>query len=102
MSILNIRYYDQLAVAGTGRQMPLGRETPYTSGQDVDFTGSEQLSTVFPDNTQLVRLVATVDARVEFGDDPVVDDNASLLLPAGQVEYFGVMSGMKLAVKEAI
>ena len=102
MSILNIRYYEQLASAGTGRQLPVGRESVYTAGEDIDFTAGEALSAVNPDSVQMVRLVATTDARVEFGVDPEVDMNASLLLPAGQVEYFGIVRGTRLAVKEAL
>lgn len=54
-------------------------------------------SSAFGANTTIVRLRSTTDCFVEFGSNPTAT-SASMFLPSGVTEYFGVVGGSKLAV----
>jgi hypothetical protein len=51
-----------------------------------------------PNQTTHVRLVATTDCYVSFGDNPTAGVNTGFYLPALTPEYFWVVPGERLAV----
>lgn len=102
MSTLNIRYYDGLAAAPSGKGMPVGKEDDNTLGEDVAFSsGVPGESAAFPSRARLVRVIVDADAYLEFGAAPAVAAG-SLLLPAGSAEYFSVNPGDKVAVESVV
>jgi hypothetical protein len=64
--------------------------------QRVAVGGSSTQSAAFGDSTGMIRLAPTTDCYVAFGLNPTAT-NASLFLPAGSIEYFGVSPGEKIA-----
>lgn len=74
---------------------PLPAIFPGTS-QRLAVGGSSNQSAAFGETTGMIRLSPTTDCFVAFGANPTAT-NASLFLPAGSVEYFGVSPGEKIA-----
>lgn len=57
-------------------------------------------NTAQPNYVEVVRLCSTVDCWIAFGSAPVAvaaSGAASILLPAGVVEYFDIPAGQKVA-----
>lgn len=106
MSTLYIREYNELARDLPGAKMPVGKE-PALASQTVSFTTSSVQSTAFqsdgtvsaPGSTFLVRVISDADALLEFGANPTAVAT-SILVKAGVAEYFGVVPGHKVAVKQ--
>lgn len=69
------------------------------SSQVLSIDGTSVQSAAWQASTTLVRLFATQDVFVSFGDSPtaIANDAGSFLLPGGMVEYFAVKPGQKLA-----
>jgi len=57
--------------------------------QHVAYAGTSVQSSLFQDQTSIVRLYATSDCYVAFGENPTAS-TSSMFLPAGVIEYFGV------------
>lgn len=67
------------------------------SSQTVAIGATSVQSSSMGSTTGLIRLTASSDCYVAFGPNPTAT-NASLMLPAGMVEYFGINPGDKVAV----
>ncbi len=91
MSELNITEYGQLGRDASGYTVPVGEE-PALAVQNVSFTSSSIQSAAFQGKTRFVRVVADIDTRISFGENPTAAATTSTL-PAGAVEYFGVKQG---------
>lgn len=59
---------------------------------------SAQITNATASDTDVVRLVATVDCNVAIGSNPTASATTSAFLPAGVVEYVDIVSGYKVAV----
>lgn len=68
-----------------------------TDTQSITTTGASQASAAFSDVSIAIRIACTQATRVAFGTAPVATAS-SLLLTAGDVEYFVVRPGSKIAV----
>jgi hypothetical protein len=69
---------------------PVPALRPHASA-NLAFTGSSAQSSVL--NQPVVRLFATQDCRIAVGADPTAT-STSMYLPAGQIEYIAVRSGV--------
>ncbi len=90
MNELNITEYGTMTISGHGME-------PSILARTVEFDQSGSVSKSFSDRTMFVRLIATADCRVAFGQDPRAGSE-STILPSGQVQYFGVQKLHKLSV----
>lgn len=97
MSNLSVQEYESLGKDAYGDIMPAGKE-PGATTQNVSFTTTSVQSSAFGATTRLVRVVSDVDARILFGSSPTAIATSSVLISAGQPEYFGVDPGDKVAV----
>ena len=71
---------------------------PATS-QKRTFTAVSAQSTALDSWTNVVRVYATQDCYLAFGESPTaVATGTDVFLPAGQAEYFRVDGGCKIAV----
>lgn len=70
--------------------------TPYAGGTITLAVGAASAA-ASPGSGEVVRLLATVDCFVAFGDTPTADTTTSMLLPAGVPEYFFLPLGQKVA-----
>jgi len=102
MAVLSVTEYDGLALDNAMRDsgqglssMPAAQE-PAATRQTLTYTSATATS-VFSDETYLVRLAATSDLYYEIGTTPNTASAGSTLLPAGTVEYIGVTPGDKLS-----
>lgn len=68
--------------------------------QTVAYTGSSSQSTAFGAPTSLVRIFSTTDCFIAFGGSPTASA-ASIWVPGGIIQFFGVNHGEKLAVIES-
>lgn len=68
--------------------------------QVVSIGGSSVKSSAFQAQTTIVRLISTQDCWISTGVNPtaVAGDADSFFLPAGIVDFFGVVGGQQLAV----
>lgn len=64
--------------------------------QTISFTGTSGQSSAFQAGTTLIRVVSDVACFIAFGSNPTAS-SSTLFLPAGIVEYFGVLPGTKVA-----
>jgi hypothetical protein len=71
------------------------------AGQTVAVGAASAQSATFPDLTQAVRCVSTVDCWIEIGANPTAVATTSFYLPAGSVEYFSASYTDKIAVIQA-
>lgn len=85
--------------ANEGKSLNQIVRMPSTADQSITITGASAQSVAFNAATRVVRLVADQACRVTFAVSPVAVAT-SMLMPAGGVEYFGVVkgSGLKVAV----
>lgn len=61
--------------------------------QTISFSGTSAVnSTDFNSKTRVVRLHATEDCFVVFGDSTATATSSNMFLPADQTEYFGIQS----------
>lgn len=99
MSTLFIQEYEQIARNPGGLLVPVGLE-PAMASQTVamDAITSAQ-SAPFNSATNFVRVIASADCRLVFGDNPTAGAD-SMPLKADTAEYFGVRKGMRLAALE--
>jgi hypothetical protein len=70
------------------------------TSQNVTVSGASAQSAPFIQGARLVRLVSTTDCYVAFGTNPTAVAT-SVLLPAGQPEYFAVKPGWRVAAIQA-
>lgn len=69
------------------------------NGQNIAVGAASALSTLFANDTTIIRLVSNVGLHYAVGPAAtVVATAASAYLPAGVVEFIGVTKGMKVAV----
>lgn len=96
MATLFITEYLELPVDSAGRLIPIPQE-PALVDQTVSFTTATQCA-AFNSKTKFVRLYcADTDAYLKFGDNPTATASTAPV-PAGAVEWRGVMPGQKLSV----
>jgi hypothetical protein len=81
----------QHGTEGASHVYPVAR---ILSSQSVAIGASSVQSAAI--NARTVRLCSKVDVYIAFGDNPVAT-SASILLPAGAVEYFQIDKGSKIA-----
>lgn len=96
MPALDVTEYTDLATARNGAAVMAGSE-PSRVTQQVSVTGGSLASAAFSDATKFVRVHSDIACRIAFGQAPVAS-GASQRLAAGATEYFGVQSGIKIAV----
>ena len=103
MTALSITEFDEVGRHGLGGPTPTG-QVLNSVVQNITFTTTSTQSAAFAANTQLVRVVASTDVRILWGTNPTSVATTSMLLPAGDVEYFGVPKGQsfKVAAVDAI
>lgn len=101
MAVVYISEYSHVASVdsprgpnGIAAQAP---QEPALASQTVAITGSTTQSSAFNRDTTLLRVHADAVCSIEIGSNPTAT-TSSKRLAAGQTEYFGVKSGMKLAV----
>ena len=97
---LDITEYANLALDARGNVIPAGQE-PSTTNQQLAIGGTSTPSLDFGGTTRFVRLHTDAACRVEFAKNPGTNPTASaasMRLPAGATEFFGVMPGYRLAV----
>lgn len=96
MGTLNITEYERLHQDEAGNVMPVGRcDGSETHQTNVSFTTSAQ-SAAFGATSRYIRVVADIDAYLAWDSNPTATVN-STRVPAGTVEYFGVVPGQKVA-----
>lgn len=95
MAILNVTEYTSVAKDKFSNRIPVGQE-PANATQDVSVGAGSTQSNAFAATTRMVRVVADVDSRILFGSNPTAT-STSILVVAGQAEYFGVEPGTKVA-----
>ena len=95
MATLSIREYNRVAADGSGLTVQAGQE-PAINGQQVSFSASQQ-SAAFSDATRLVRVHSDNDCYLDFGPNPTAAAGGGCFLGSGQVEFFGVRPGDKVA-----
>ena len=98
MSIINVTEYKGLGRDYSSHILPAGEE-PSLNSENITIEVSSNVGSTFNGETRFIRVVAEIDCRIAIGENPVADGN-SVLLPAGNVEYFGIKTrfGHKLAV----
>lgn len=64
--------------------------------QTISFTGSSQASNATGAFVTIVRVFATKDCFLNFGSAPTAA-STDMFLPAGIIEYFGMIPGEKIA-----
>jgi len=65
--------------------------------QKVTTSGSSAASNAFGSNIEYIRIVSDTACWITFGTAPTAT-NAKTYLPAGEVEYFKVSEGEKVAI----
>lgn len=65
--------------------------------QSIVTSGTSQQLTAWALATTIVRVICSADCFIAVGANPTAS-SASIFLPSGTVEYFGVIGGQKLAV----
>lgn len=93
MATLQITEYDKLAVDSGGHSVPVGLEKSLAV-QNVTYSTATS-SSALNERTRIVRLIADVDAHVNFGGTATV---SSTRLEANVAEYFGVHGGETISV----
>jgi len=63
----------------------------------VNSSGTSAQSSAFGANIEHVRIVADADCHIEFGVNPTAT-SSKIFVPSGDVEYFKVSEGEKVAV----
>ena len=63
----------------------------------VESTGTSSQSTAFGSNIEYARVVADATCHIEFGVNPTAT-TSTIYIPAGDVEYFKISPGEKVAV----
>jgi hypothetical protein len=66
--------------------------------QRIAITTASQRSNPFLTSNGIVRISASGDVHVRFGDVTVTATTQDIMLPLGTVEYFAVPSGTYIAV----
>lgn len=89
MAICDITEYEDLAIDGQGKIIPIGRE-PATANNPVAIGGGSVQSAIFNARTKFIRVHADAACRVEIGVDPTAVNNVSKRIGANGTEYFGV------------
>ncbi len=86
---------------GSVQSAPFSTYSPQGSYADGPVKG---VPITVPNNTLHVRVVATADCWIAFGQNPVAlaASPVSILLPAGIPEYFWVYPGERIAVVQNI
>lgn len=65
----------------------------------IEFDTTNALSTPVPANVSVLRLFATENCFVSYGENPTAANK--MFLPAGIIEYYGVDAGKQIAVTRA-
>lgn len=79
------------------RSVPLPVMQPIQN-RSIPFGAVSTEISGFPiDDVNVIRLVATDNCHIEFGDSPVAS-TTSMFLPAGVIEYFYIKDNQKIAV----
>jgi hypothetical protein len=99
MATLSITEYNAIAADGFGRTIQAGQE-PATAEQQVTF-GASQQSAAFDGATRMVRLHTDTNCYLAFGPNPTAATSGGRYLGAGQIEFFGVKPGHKVAAVSA-
>ena len=86
MSELNITEYTSVS------QGTMGLE-PSLSSQTVELRLIPVKCIPFNARASFVRLVASADCRISFGEDPSVSDTDGTILLSGSTEFFAVRQG---------
>jgi len=94
MATVYISEYDEID-RQDGMAVQVAKEPSLTT-QSFPYTSSNA-SLAFSSKTSFIRIIVDADARLVFGDNPTAT-KASLFLPSGVSEYFGVVAGQKVAV----
>jgi hypothetical protein len=94
MASLYITEFANLVEDEKGHIIPAGK-TPPRAQQKVTFTTSSQ-SAAFNQQVEIIRVIADADVHLKFGSNPTATA-ADMLVKANTVEYFGVVSGQKVA-----
>lgn len=64
--------------------------------QKLASSGTSSQSSAFGSNIEYIRLVSDAAVHVEFGKNPTAT-TSTIYIPAGDVEYFKVSEGEKIA-----
>lgn len=100
MANLHITEFDRLAVSANNGPVVQIASMPPLAEQTVAIGGSSAASSAFNASTRFVCLTPKADCHIQIGATPTA--TTSLLpLTAGQVYYFGVTPGHKVAVIQA-
>ena len=100
MANLHITEFDRLAVSANGGPVVQIASMPPLAEQVVAIGASSAASSAFNASTRFVCLTPKADCHIQIGATPTA--TTSLLpLTAGQVYYFGVTPGHKVAVIQA-
>ncbi len=102
MGKLHIQEYEHLARDPSGLLVPVGQE-PALASQVVTTGANSAQSAPLQSSTRFVRLVASDDVHIVFGDNPEAT-TSDMALESSQAEYFGVRprQGIKIAVIEGV
>jgi hypothetical protein len=100
MANLHITEFDRLAVSANNGPVVQIASMPPLDEQTVAIGASSAASSAFNASTRFVCLTPKADCHIQIGATPTA--TTSLLpLTAGQVYYFGVTPGHKVAVIQA-
>lgn len=95
---LYISEYSDIFFARHYQGIDIGQKP--STDSTIAFDGTVQQSSVFRDDTKLVRLIAKADsAHINFGTNPSVT-SGNKVLQQDVPEYFGVEPGIRLAVTQ--
>lgn len=103
MATLYVREYAGIGVTpnvsaiGPGFLATQAPYEPAAADQIVSISGSSTQSTVFGQNTTMVRIHTDAICSIVFGSNPTAT-SSSARLAANQTEYFHVVPGHKVAV----
>lgn len=73
-------------------------QAPPVATNNVAIGGASVQSAAFNANTKLIRVHADSTCSIEIGGTNPTATTSSMRMAAGTTEYFGVVSGAKLAV----
>ena len=97
MAVANITYISPFSITGT--------VIPNVSGdvrtENITTGTSSVAGTLSGYSNQIVRITASGPIYVAFGVNPTASATNGILIQQGQIEYFAISNGQKVAVIDA-
>jgi hypothetical protein len=98
MTLATVTHLLRLTVDARGMPVAAPDSSAIVRVDKVDYTAASAQSAVFGDQTRFIRIEVDSKAAIKFGTDPTAVDAEDIGMTAGQVEYWGVAAGDKVAI----